>query len=70
VYYTNPKGAGADKEDVAQWIAYYQCLHHEDAFLAAASSLGLPIVQKMSPHTNHVACIILIQKVPVLIKKT
>jgi hypothetical protein len=28
-------------------------LHHEDAFLAAASSLGIPIVQKMSPHAAH-----------------
>jgi hypothetical protein len=34
-------GETSDKEDAAQWIVYYLCLHHKDAFLAAVSSLSL-----------------------------
>jgi hypothetical protein len=46
-------GEGAGKDDAAQWISYYLCLHHDDVLLAAAISLGLPVVQKMSPHPAH-----------------
>jgi hypothetical protein len=46
-------GEDSEKDDATQLISYYLCMHHQDAFLAAASSLGLPIVQKMQPHVAH-----------------